>query len=182
MRNLKPMYENFAALYLSGKSGKEIAAIHGFKSSNTVRQCLKRMGILRTMSEASSLAVKQGKKAENTRKMIVAAKTTHRFNPGKFPWKGKPHLHPKWVKDRSKLKFQRSRTELREWRKAVFLRDDYTCQVCGNRGGKLNAHHIKSYVLYPDLREDVGNGRTLCEPCHKKTPNYGAKAKKYPVF
>lgn len=59
------------------------------------------------------------------------------------------------------------------WRKAVFERDDYTCQVCGVRGGVLNADHIKCFAHYPSLRWEVSNGRTLCLDCHKKTANYG---------
>lgn len=57
----------------------------------------------------------------------------------------------------------------KEWREAVYQRDDYTCQKCGQRGGKLNAHHIKSYAKYPDLRLDINNGITLCVDCHKIT-------------
>lgn len=56
-----------------------------------------------------------------------------------------------------------------DWRKAVYERDDYRCQECGERGGRLNAHHIKPYAFYPDLRYDLSNGITLCISCHKKT-------------
>ena len=62
----------------------------------------------------------------------------------------------------------RNSPDYREWRKAVFERDDYTCQYCGERGGRLNAHHIKSWRNYEDLRYEVENGITLCEECHKK--------------
>lgn len=62
-----------------------------------------------------------------------------------------------------------------QWRKAVFIRDDYTCQFCQKRGVKIHADHIKPFGEYPDLRLDVNNGRTLCVPCHRKTPTYGGR-------
>lgn len=52
------------------------------------------------------------------------------------------------------------------WREAVFLRDNFTCQDCGEFGGFLNAHHIKSFAEYPDLRFIITNGATLCKGCH----------------
>lgn len=63
---------------------------------------------------------------------------------------------------------QRSSTQARAWRKAIFERDEYTCRVCGKRGGNLNAHHIKPWAKYETLRFDITNGITLCEECHKK--------------
>lgn len=71
---------------------------------------------------------------------------------------------------------KRDSVEDREWRSAVFTRDDYTCQICEIRGGRLQADHIEPYSLRPDLRLDIGNGRTLCEACHRQTPTYGWRA------
>ncbi len=73
----------------------------------------------------------------------------------------------------------RTSIAFREWREAVFERDDYTCQFCGKRGGYLEPDHIKPFAYYPDLRFDVGNGRTLCQPCHRTTDTYGHKATKW---
>jgi len=61
---------------------------------------------------------------------------------------------------------KRSCKAYEEWRISVFERDDYTCQNCGQRGGELNAHHIKPYAKYPDLRLALDNGLTLCKKCH----------------
>lgn len=71
----------------------------------------------------------------------------------------------------------RTSREYARWRKAVFERDDYTCQSCGTRGGELHADHIKSFADHPDLRLDINNGRTLCAPCHRKTPNYAGRGR-----
>lgn len=85
--------------------------------------------------------------------------------------------HPRWIADRTKIK-TRSRYENYEWKKAVFIRDDYTCQSCGIRGGGLQADHIKPYSLFPEERWNLDNGRTLCVPCHKLTPTYARTFKR----
>lgn len=55
-----------------------------------------------------------------------------------------------------------------EVRDVVFKRDDYTCQCCNTRGGKLQVDHIQSFAEYVELRFDVNNCRTLCMACHYK--------------
>lgn len=56
-----------------------------------------------------------------------------------------------------------------KWREAVYSRDGYTCQFCGDRqGGNLVAHHILNYSEHPSLRIDIANGITMCENCHKE--------------
>lgn len=69
--------------------------------------------------------------------------------------------------------------EYKLWRRAVFARDDYTCQFCGSRGGKLVADHFRPWSIYPALRYDVGNGRTLCMECDKLTLTYGGRMRFY---
>jgi 5-methylcytosine-specific restriction endonuclease McrA len=81
-------------------------------------------------------------------------------------WKG--GVTPKSKSDRMCLK-------TKNWRKSVFERDDYTCQECGKRGGGLQAHHIKQFSIFKELRFDINNGLTLCIKCHKKTDSYGNK-------
>lgn len=67
----------------------------------------------------------------------------------------------------------RKSSKYRAWRNKVFERDDYTCQICGKRGGNLHVDHIKPFAIYIELRFDLANGRTLCIPCHRKTESYG---------
>jgi hypothetical protein len=89
----------------------------------------------------------------------------------------KTHLWKGGITKKNKL--IRTGMEFRNWRKLVFERDDYTCQECELRGVELNAHHIKSFALYPELRYEIDNGKTLCVECHKETPTYKGKMKNY---
>ena len=76
-----------------------------------------------------------------------------------------------------------------QWRKAVFERDKWTCQMCGVSGVKIHADHIEAFAVL--MRKhgidsvqsalicaelwDTNNGRTLCVPCHKTTDTYAGK-------
>ena len=93
---------------------------------------------------------------ERAKQEVKQRQETHRARA-----KGKPRRVD--VRPRQGISF-----EYNEWRKAVFKRDDYTCQRCGKRGGRLQAHHIKAWAKYPDLRYDVANGITYCVECHKQ--------------
>lgn len=83
-------------------------------------------------------------------------------------------LNPNWqggttpINDR-----ERKSLRYRLWREEVFERDNFMCQICGLRGVELNADHIKPFALYPELRFEPTNGRTLCVPCHRQTGTYG---------
>lgn len=64
----------------------------------------------------------------------------------------------------------RGSSDYDQWRNDVFVRDNYTCICCGNRGGNLNAHHVQNFSKHLELRFDTNNGVTMCEPCH--SPKY----------
>ena len=71
----------------------------------------------------------------------------------------------------------RQSIEYKNWRTAVYKRDNFTCILCGEKGnGKnLNADHIKPFAYFPELRLDINNGRTLCIPCHQQTPTFSGR-------
>lgn len=84
---------------------------------------------------------------------------------------------------REQKKAVRKLSLYKRWRSAVFERDGFTCQLCGQVGGKLEAHHIKSYIAIvreknlrtiDEIRHcvtlwDIANGQTLCVGCHNGT-------------
>jgi len=96
---------------------------------------------------------------------------------GKKPWnKNKPWFsrrggnHHNWkggiskINNNSRQLFMHT-IEYKIWRRNIFERDDFTCQICGEKGGKLRANHIKRYVDYPNSRININNGITICEGC-----------------
>lgn len=79
-------------------------------------------------------------------------------------WGGK-NPTPPWKR---KNKDSRNSAAYIYWRNSVFKRDDYTCQHCLERGGDLNAHHIKPFARYKKDRYKIENGITLCVDCHRE--------------
>ncbi len=118
----------------------------------------------------------KGKKASEETKSKMRASSTHH-------WYGK--RRPEISGEKSNLwrggitkghRYIRTTQEYIRWRTSVFERDSYTCQECGdNKGGNLEADHIKPFAYFPELRFELSNGRTLCRECHKKTPTWGNK-------
>lgn len=102
---------------------------------------------------------------------------------------GKEKGYGKWMKGRSGEKCSawkggltkpnekiRGSFEYKLWREAVFQRDNWTCVWCLEKGGKLQADHIKPFAYFPELRFAIDNGRTLCVSCHRKTDTYGHRS------
>lgn len=54
------------------------------------------------------------------------------------------------------------------WSREIFERDDFTCALCGIRGGDLEAHHIITRAESFKLTYVLENGITLCVSCHRK--------------
>lgn len=78
---------------------------------------------------------------------------------------------PVWKGGIEYSRAERATLEYNDWRRAVFMRDMYTCQKCGartesGRSVELNAHHIYNWKDHPDKRYNPENGITLCSVCH----------------
>jgi len=103
-----------------------------------------------------------------------------------------PRGEKHWNWKGGKTKLRNSLKELyvyREWRSQIFSRDSFVCQGCGQRGGYLHAHHLRSLSLILEENKiktvaqakackelwDVNNGQTLCRSCHHKTDTFGSK-------
>ena len=53
-------------------------------------------------------------------------------------------------------------------REECYIRDNYTCLKCNDKGGNLNAHHKYSWKFFPDKRYELDNLVTMCVKCHKQ--------------
>lgn len=99
-----------------------------------------------------------GKKwPESVRKRMSEAKA------GKLTGEQNPNWRGGLVNPNVRL---RASADSKNWSQSVRNRDG-KCVGCG-AGGKLHAHHVKSWKKHPELRFDVSNGITLCPPCHQK--------------
>jgi 5-methylcytosine-specific restriction endonuclease McrA len=126
---------------------KKLSIIHKSKPSHRKGKKLPKQ-----VGEKISIALLGGKRSIETR---LKMSSSHLGNKH-WNWQGR--------KVQENLRIRNS-IETNLWREAVFARDNWTCQKCGKRG-KLNAHHIKSFAKFPQLRFAIDNGLTLCINCH----------------
>lgn len=178
-----------------GKNAEQIGAEVG-ASGRYVRDRIDAVGLPRPGRGRGKKRHQHIATGEHLAKFVAAAQA-HRFTPGHVPpFKGKTKesdarlaeisraftgrrfpersgpAHPNW-KGGATEEAQRLRNsaDMKAWRDAVFQRDDFTCQDCGVRGGRLEAHHIEPFSVAPSLRFEVSNGVTLCEMCHNVRPH-----------
>jgi hypothetical protein len=113
-------------------------------------------------------------KTYSNRKKPVPFSDEHRKNMGISHKGSKSHFWKGGITPKNKL--IRYSLSFDIWRETVFLRDRYTCQKYGTTGGELNAHHIKNFSEYPELRFEASNGITLSEKAHREFhKKYGHK-------
>jgi len=108
-----------------------------------------------------------------------------KINISKGQQGNKSHFRKGGVTEVSKL--IRESFKYNKWRQDVFIRDSFICQECGQIGGELEVHHIKSFsILIEEVKInlplfnlydgamiynplwDLSNGITYCKECHKE--------------
>jgi len=137
---------------------KLINARKGLKFSDEVKKRMREAQ--RKYFKTHSGNRKGVKLSEETKKKISEA----RIREKKWVGEDCPNWKGGVTKESEK---QRKMGRYRRWRKQVFERDGYTCQLCGQHGGELETHHKKSFINYKELRISIDNGITLCKECHK---------------
>jgi len=110
------------------------------------------------MSEAhkGQIAWNKGKKGcyskETIRKMSEAKKGSKNLS-----WKGgQSKTYQLHIRER----------DWKKWGRKTYKRDNYQCQLCGKKGGRLNSHHIIPWRV--SHNDKTNNLITLCIPCHNK--------------
>lgn len=118
-------------------------------------ECDRKLFVSPTLGKGHSIEVREKlSKFRKNRKSPETSDSNH------WNWRGGITL--------KSLKIRKS-IEYRLWREAVFARDGWTCKSCHIKGGYIEAHHIKKFSKYPELRLAIDNGMTLCKKCHNKT-------------
>lgn len=146
-----------------------------------------RVGMKHSLESLKKMSIAQNRvwADKNYREMMSRIKMG---KPGYWTGKHRHHMtgekHWFWEggKTEEAVKIRNS-MEYKQWRLAVFTRDNFTCKLCGGHKSKdIEVDHIFAFSDYPELRLDIENGRTLCKECHRKTINYGTRKGKSNVI
>jgi len=127
---------------------------------------------------------------KNKKHLEKSKEKTRLFNLGRPNLKTQGLKHWNWKGGITDLRNQiYNSSQWKQWRRAVFERDNYTCQECNAKSGngktiRLEAHHNHkgfSQLLIENHIEtledasncnalwDIDNGKTLCDKCHNLT-------------
>lgn len=124
--------------------------------------------------------------SKETREKLRVSGQSRSHSPESNQKNREAHLgnkNPRYIKDRSKLKQGRGKISSAtiEWRKMVYSRDKWECQLKSDEcAGGIEAHHIFNWVDYPTLRYLVNNGITLCHFHHPR--KWSEEERMIPIF
>ena len=153
----------------------------------------------RSLTAIRDMAVRLGISVSFTRRSQIAKETRSkwteesRLKKSKSQKKYRGSLSPSWKGGVCNVSEMIRGRLYSAWKKYIFQRDDYTCRLCGDRGRKLVAHHVRTFAeirdaviqQYPHLNtrkhtdmdklaelvieaHELSDGITLCQKCHKK--------------
>ncbi len=160
-------------------NGTEYKRGHSSKINPPMKGKKHKLETIKIMKK-SSLGRKNSEKSKD--KMSIAKKGLHlspetEFKKGNHPWNWRGNITPliKEIRECFKSNY---------WKKSVFKRDYYICQICKIHKRNMIVHHKKEFniifkennitsleqALLCEELWDINNGITLCKECHKKIP------------
>lgn len=171
---------------------KGLKGIGGWKWKKESRKKLSKAKTGIKLSENHIKALSRAKKGKPIKhfienKKIISEKISKALT-GKPNFKIRGINHWNWQNGKTELNWRiRNSLKYKNWRRENFKRDNYICQECGKRGGRINVDHKKKFaqILFENnitsLEEalnceelwNLKNGRTLCRKCHLKTDTWG---------
>jgi len=150
---------------------------NGFKKGNIVN-------LGRKMSSETKkkigLANKGFKHSDETRKKMSLRMMGNKIHLLSYPniirkkisnsRKGKGrHPHKRTLLYGYVKKQKRGDSAYHHWRSLVYKRDNYKCIINDKKcKGKIEAHHILSWINHEELRYNINNGITLCQFHHPR--------------
>lgn len=143
--------------------GKEMIVYRGEKYPKKHKTCsneckietIKRARIKQIITEKHKKAISNALKGRKLSKEHIAKIS----GSNNYHWNGGPD---------NPVKLLRGTFAYKQWRLAVYKRDYWTCQICGYKGKKIVANHIKKFKDYSELRFIITNGITICDACDNK--------------
>lgn len=161
-------FQDILDLYNQGLYDREIAEILGCRRSNITAR-LNKHGYTNRKSKIDDIALRN--RISNSLK-------------GRFIGADNPNF--KGYNDEKQI----ARGLFKTISKELIRNGDYTCQICGRRGGNLNTHHLKPFsVIFDEFMQNVYSGNienfahellqyedftnknnliVVCEKCHKE--------------
>lgn len=85
------------------------------------------------------------------------------------------------VKDYKPVERQYDEALLKSLSRQCLRNFNYTCDICDERGGILEAHHINNKKFFPDQVYDIDNLVCLCRSCHNKVHSVCGIGRDYPI-
>ncbi len=153
----KRLRENFQITYKEVKDFfNDMNCVLLEKSYKNNRSPLKYKCECGNISKISFSNFKKGQKCKKCASQKISGENHFNYNPNLTD------------EEREENKTRHSDPIYIKWRKTIFTKNNYICQKCNQKGGQLNAHHIKSWASNKSLRLAKSNGITFCEDCHKK--------------